>query len=257
MTPNPSRIRAALLAGMALVACAGPAMAADDDAETTAAKQRIAAGLEGIEPRHVEKSVIPGLYKVQKGTIVGYVSGDGRYLFQGELIDMTTDVNLTAEARNKVRLEMLADVDESQYISFSPDDVKYSITVFTDIDCTYCRRLHSQIDEYLAQGIEVNYLLWPRSDKGTEGWARAEKVYCAPDRNSALTAAKLDRTFPTETCDASAVDEQFALGVKLGINGTPALIFPDGELLQSYVPPAELRQYLDAVQLHAGVPQTD
>ena len=248
MTPSFSRIRATIVAGMALAMSAGIAIAADDDAETVAAKQRIAAGLEGIEPRHVEKSVIPGLYKVQKGTIVGYVSGDGRYLFQGELIDMVTDENLTATARNSVRLEMLADVDKAQYISFSPDEVRHSITVFTDLDCTYCRRLHSQIDEYLAQGIEVNYLLWPRSEKGTEGWARAQNVYCAADRNSALTAAKLDRTFPTQACDASAVDEQFALGVKMGVNGTPALVFDDGELLQSYVPASDLRAYLDQRQ---------
>ena len=98
MTPKFSRIRAVLVAGMALALSAGIAIAADDDAETAAAKQRIAGGLEGIEPRHVEKSVIPGLYKVQKGTIVGYVSADGRYLFQGELIDMVTDENLTATA---------------------------------------------------------------------------------------------------------------------------------------------------------------
>ncbi|MDX1508195.1 MAG: DsbC family protein, partial [Woeseiaceae bacterium] len=217
MTPTLPRLCAALVAGTLLALGAGIAIAADDDAETAAAKQRIAAGLEGIEPRHIEKSPVPGLYKVQKGTIVGYVSADGRYLFQGELIDMTTDVNLTAQARNQVRLDMLADVDESQYIRFSPDDVRHSITVFTDLDCTYCRRLHSQIDEYLAQGIEVKYLLWPRSDQGSEGWARAEKVFCAPDRNSALTAAKRDQSFATEACDASAVSEQFALGVKMGV----------------------------------------
>lgn len=245
MTPTFSRFRAVIVAGAALVLSAGLAIAADDDAETSAAKQRIANGLEGIEPRHVEKSPIPGLYKVQKGTIVGYVSGDGRYLFQGELIDLVTDENLTATARNNVRLDMLAEVSEAEYISFSPDNVKHSITVFTDLDCTYCRRLHSQIDEYLAQGIEVNYLLWPRSEKGTEGWKRAENVYCAEDRKSALTAAKLDRSFPTESCDASAVGDQFALGMKLGINGTPALVFDDGEMIQSYVPAAELRAYLD------------
>ena len=244
MTSFSFRIRAACVSGIALLLSAGFAVAADD-ADVDAAKLRIAEVLEGIEPRHVEASVLPGFYKVQKGTVVGYVSEDGRFLLQGDLIDMDSNVNLTDRARNDMRIEMLADIDGAEFIQFSPQDVKYSVTVFTDIDCTYCRRLHSQIDEYLEAGIQVNYLLWPRSQQGSPGWARTQRVYCSPDRNSALTAAKQDLDFPTEACNSEAVVDQFELGVRMGVRGTPAIVFDDGELLQSYVPAVELLKYLD------------
>ena len=89
----------------------------------------------------------------------------------------------------------MATVADDQTILFTPEEVKYSVSVFTDVDCTYCRRLHSQIDEYLAHGIEVRYLLYPRNGPASRAWSTAEDVWCASDRNDALTMAKLDREF--------------------------------------------------------------
>jgi thiol:disulfide interchange protein DsbC len=132
-----------------------------------------------IEPQHVTPSPVSGWYTVSKGAIVAYISADGRYLLQGDLIDLELQTNLSEEARNESRIEMMSAVPRESMIIFSPEEVRFSVSIFTDIDCTYCRRLHSQIGEYLAQGIEVKYLLYPRSGPASDSWVKAEQV-CAP-----------------------------------------------------------------------------
>ncbi len=128
---------------------------------------------------------------------------------------------------------------------FSPVEVKHTVTVFTDIDCTYCRRLHSQIDDYLAHGIQVRYLLYPRNGPASRAWNTSEEVWCSNDRGNALTLAKLDKDFPTASCDASTVQEHYAIGRDVGLSGTPAIVLEDGTLIGGYLPPDQLKARLE------------
>jgi thiol:disulfide interchange protein DsbC len=219
----------------------------DDAAELQQVREKVADAFEEIKPEHVESSPVDGWYTIRKGAIVAYISADGRYLLQGDLIDLDQEVNLSEQTRNASRIEMLAELSDTDFIVFKPETVRYSVSVFTDIDCTYCRRLHSQIDEYLAQGIEVRYLLYPRSGPGTTSWKKSEEVWCAADRNEALTLAKLDRKFETRSCDASIVDTHFAIGQDIGLRGTPAIVLEDGSLVSGYLPPLQLTEALAAI----------
>lgn len=224
------------------------ATAGDDAAKLEEVRSKVSEAFNEIEPEHVQPSPVDGWYTIRKGAIIAYISSDGRYLLQGDLIDMDAEVNLTEQSRNEARLEMLSSIPEETMIVFSPDEPKYSIAVFTDIDCTYCRRLHSQIEEYLAQGIEIRYLLYPRNGPDTPSWEKAEEVWCSNDRNNALTLAKLDQEFQTESCDASTVQTHFALGQDVGLRGTPAIVLEDGTLVSGYLPPLELTQALASTQ---------
>jgi thiol:disulfide interchange protein DsbC len=197
-----------------------------------------------IEPQHVTASPVPGWYTVNKGAIVAYISADGRYLLQGDLIDLDAQANLSEERRNSARKEMMSSIPRESMIIFSPDKVRFSVSVFTDIDCAYCRRLHSQISDYLAQGIEVKYLLYPRAGPASSSWVKAEQVWCADDRNQALTLAKLDKDFATHSCDSSIVSRDYALGQDVGLRGTPAIVLEDGTLLSGYLPPEQLAEAL-------------
>jgi thiol:disulfide interchange protein DsbC len=240
--------RCVLLTVAALVA-AWPVLApAEDDTadELERVREKAVATFNEVKAEDVRPSPVPGWYTVRKGTIVAYMSGDGRYLLQGELIDIDNEINLTEETRNEARLAMLATLSDANTIVFSPEEVKYSVSVFTDVDCTYCRRFHSEIDGYLAQGIEVRYLLYPRNGPESESWATAERVWCAADRNEALTLAKLDRPFESRECDASIVHDHYALGQDVGLRGTPALVLDDGTLISGYVPPVELSERMAA-----------
>jgi len=233
--------------GIALVAAlliAQP-LFADSDSEELAAVQATVAGLfSEIQPEHVFRSPIDGWYTVRKGAVVAYISADGRYLLQGDLIDLEQQVNLSEHTRNEARIQMMTAVPDGKMIVFSPEEVKYTVSVFTDIDCTYCRRLHSQIDDYLAHGIEVRYLLYPRSGPATLSWSKAEQVWCADDRNQALTLAKLDESFATASCDASVIATHYAMGQDVGLRGTPAIVLQDGTLVSGYLPPDQLAETL-------------
>ncbi|HSD68386.1 MAG TPA: DsbC family protein [Woeseiaceae bacterium] len=218
--------------------------AAGDELETV--RELVSDRFAEIEPQHVNPSPVPGWYTVSKGAIVAYISADGRYLLQGDLIDLEMQTNLSEEARNESRIEMMSAVPRESMIIFSPEEVRFSVSVFTDIDCTYCRRLHSQIGEYLAQGIEVKYLLYPRNGPASDSWVKAEQVWCADDRNEALTLAKLDKAFETHSCDSSVVSRQYAIGQDVGLRGTPAIVLEDGSLISGYLPAPQLAEALAA-----------
>ncbi|MBT8103983.1 MAG: DsbC family protein [Gammaproteobacteria bacterium] len=218
---------------------------ADDDAALNEVRAKMTAMFESVDAENINSSPVDGWYTIQQGPIVAYVSGDGRYLLQGDLIDLDTQVNLTEISRNNSRRELVAAMDDDHAILFSPSDVKYSITVFTDVDCTYCRKLHSEINEYLDKGIEVRYLLYPRNGPASKAWTTSENVWCADNRNQALTAAKLGRGFESSECDASVVGDHYGLGRNIGLSGTPAIVLEDGTLIGGYVPPAALSMRLE------------
>tara|TARA_B100001057_G_scaffold494162_1_gene590156 strand:- start:1874 stop:2623 length:750 start_codon:yes stop_codon:yes gene_type:complete len=193
-----------------------------------------------LDEDDINLSPVEGWYTLKKGMVIAYISEDGRYLFQGNLIDLDNQMNLTELTRSRSRQILLSSVKEDQFITFSPNEVKHSVVVFTDIDCIYCRRLHSQIDDYLSAGIEIRYLLYPRNGPSSNSWNISEAIWCAFDRNDALTAAKLDKTFASSDCNVSAISNQYTLGQSVGLTGTPAMVFESGSLVNGYLPPDEL-----------------
>lgn len=225
------------------------AVIAEDAVELEQVRQKVSEMFDLIEPKNVKPSPVDGWYIVQKGSIVAYISGDGRYLLQGDLIDLDQQINLSEISRNDARRDLMAAVEDNETIRFSPAKVKYRVSVFTDVECTYCRRLHNQIDEYLAHGIEVRYLLYPRNGPASRAWSTSEDVWCASDRNSALTKAKLDQEFPSATCDSTAVQSHYVLGRDVGLSGTPAIVLDDGTLISGYLPPDQLKARLDQMGL--------
>lgn len=225
---------------LALAFVASPAPAAAADAELERVREKVSARFDEIEPQHVVPSPIDGWYTVRKGAIVAYISADGRYLLQGDMIDLDRQANLTEEARNGARREMMATVPDDDTIVFAPEEVKHTVSVFTDVDCTYCRRLHREIDDYNAKGIAVRYLLYPRNGPSSPSWAKAERVWCAADRNEALTLAKRDEKFESQSCDTPMVSKHYAMGQDVGLRGTPAIVLEDGTLLSGYLPPDRL-----------------
>jgi len=244
-------IRALAAAVTIMLAAPVFAQTADADAELTQVRQKVNAMFSAISPEDINPSPIDGWYTIHRGSIVAYVSADARYLLQGDLIDVVENVNLSELVRNDSRRELMSGVSDEEVITFSPADVKYSISVFTDVDCTYCRRLHSQIDEYLAYGIEVRYLMYPRNGPSSPAWTTAEEVWCSEDRNDALTAAKQDRKFASKNCDASVVDHQYNLGQEIGLTGTPAIVLDDGSMISGYLPPDQLKARLDVLAAEA------
>jgi thiol:disulfide interchange protein DsbC len=210
-------------------------------------KEELAGKLNGIEANDISESPVQGLYQVAVGANVAYVTTDGKYIFRGDIYDADSSANITEETRSRARVSMLRSVDPKSMIVFSPKDgnVKHTVTIFTDIDCGYCRQFHREIDKVTAMGIEVHYLFFPRTGPDTESWAKADHVWCAADHNSALTKAKLGGEIPDASCGNTPVESHWSLGKRIGVRGTPAVFSESGELLGGYLPPATLAKALD------------
>ena len=203
----------------------------------------------GSKLEDLRPSPIPGLYEFTQGADVSYLTADGKYFLDGNLYDMDSRENLTEELRSRARLAMISAVPESQMVIFSPKNPLYTITVFTDVDCAYCRKLHSQIDELNRLGVRVRYMFYPRTGPNTESWKKAEVVWCSANRNEAFTRAKSGAQLDmTKTCVATPVAREYALGQSIGVRGTPTIVTERGDYLAGYMPPHELVQQLKDLQ---------
>ena len=193
----------------------------------------------GAEITSIKPSPIPGYREVAINGRIVYVSADGKYLVQGSLIELSSRDNLTAASEAVIRRADLDAVPRDRRIIFSPPNPKFRITVFTDIDCGYCRKMHTQIAEYNKAGISVEYLFFPRSGPNTDSFTKAISVWCSSDRRKALTDAKADRPVPRKTC-ANPIAMDYELGRRIGVDGTPAIYAADGTQIGGYVAPAEM-----------------
>jgi thiol:disulfide interchange protein DsbC len=210
-------------------------------------KEELASRLNGVAVEDISESPISGIYEIAVGANVAYVTKDGRYIIRGDIYDADSSSNVSEETRARARAAMLGSVDPESMIVFKPasGDVKHTITIFTDIDCGYCRQFHREIDKVTALGIEVHYLFYPRTGPNTESWTKADQVWCAPNHNAALTRAKLGGEIPKESGCNTPVESHFDLGQRIGVRGTPAIFSEAGELIGGYLPPATLAKVLD------------
>lgn len=268
-----TRILIALLGAISLSACAAPPSEQADEArsptETAAADKGAVTGsapkvaantpdaraIEAVRQLNAQVAVdsvraapLPGFREVIVQGQVVYVSDDGRYLFlpglQGALYDVREKQNLSEKTLSAMRRELLRTIPLSERIVFAPPNPRHTVAIFTDVECGYCRKFHSQIAEYNRLGIAVQYLAFPRMGIGSEDYRKMVAVWCSPDRRKALTDAKSDRTVPTKDCK-NTVTMQYDVGQRAGLTGTPMIIAEDGTTLGGYLPPKELREALD------------
>lgn len=217
------------------------AKAADEAAKINKALEAL---LPGKKPDSVTASAIPGVYEVSYGATVLYMTQDGRYLIRGDVIDVAQEENLTELRRSQARLKVMSGISENSMIVFAPKQVKHTITVFTDIDCGYCRKMHGEMAQLNKYGIKVRYLAYPRTGIDSPSYAKAVSVWCAKDRNAALTHAKADEDVPQKTC-ANPVQQHMQAAKQVGVSGTPTLALEDGSLVPGYVPAERLIEMLD------------
>ncbi|MCP5150291.1 MAG: DsbC family protein [Ectothiorhodospiraceae bacterium] len=225
-----------------LVSLAHPTMGAD----TETVRQRLVERLGGSGVESIQPAPVPGLYQVGVGGRILYVSEDARYVLSGRLIDLETRADLTEEALTRQRMTVLGQLDEEKMIVFEPTvPVRHTITTFTDIDCGYCRRMHSEIEALGKAGIRVRYMFYPRAGIPSDSFDKAVSVWCADDRQSALTAAKAGQTPPKRECD-NPIREHMSLARAFDLSGTPMTITDTGEKIGGYMPPDALAKRLDA-----------
>lgn len=217
------------------------AMAADAD-------KAIRDALQSIQPdmpiEAISESPMPGVYQVQiKGGRQLYASADGQFVIQGYMFQFKDGqaINLTDEAQSRAVAQAIAAVPTSEMVVFAPKNPKTHITVFTDTDCVYCQKLHSEVPELNRLGVEVRYMAFPRQGLASHGGTTLTSVWCAKDQQAAMNKAKTRQEVPAATCD-SPVAKQYELGQMIGVQGTPAIVLADGQIIPGYQPAPQLAE---------------
>ena len=179
------------------------------------------------------KSPLPGYYEGVIDGQVAYASADGRYLLRGSVEDVEHEVSLSELSMSARRNVLLAELGTSERLSFEPANPQFRVTVFTDVDCPYCRRLHSKIDEYNALGIAIDYVFFPLSiHPGAD--RKSVAIWCSDDRQLAYSAALAGKDPGTSSC-SNPLSKMREAGIGMGVVQTPTAIAPDGSMIDATV----------------------
>ena len=233
------------LLAMAIAGYAITGYAIAESADRAAIQKSLQSLLPEFKADKISPSPIKGISEVMIGPQLFYVTNDGKYLFQGSLIDIKSRTDISEERRKTARLNAVNAMGDDRMIVFPASKPRHTITVFTDIDCGYCRKLHGEMDKYNAEGITVRYLMFPRAGIDSPSFKKAVTVWCSKDQLDAMTRSKSGENLPNASCD-NPIKEEYELGQLLGVQGTPAIIMEDGAMLPGYVPAARLAKVLEA-----------
>jgi len=211
-------------------------------------EQIIRSSIEKILPKgsqieSIQKSSITGLYAVYYGELEPiYVTEDGSFFIYGNIFKINKDSisNITDIEIAQRRTLILSNLESIELISFKSSNEEHVVTVFTDVDCGYCRKLHNEIKEYNKLGITINYAAFPRSGLGSDSFMKMVSAWCSENKKLSLTKLKNNKEVDTNFCDKQPVSKHYAIGNKLGVTGTPAIFASDGRLFPGYLSPEDL-----------------
>ena len=196
--------------------------------------QNLSEQLPGFQFTEISESTITGLYEVIADGQIYYVNKTAQYLIDGSLIRLSDRTNLTDSRLGKIHMGLIDAMDEKDMLIYEPETPSdRSITVFTDISCGYCRRLHAELDTLLDDGVRVRYLLFPRAGLGSQGHKDLVSVWCADNPQEAMTNAKAGGKIEPLTCD-NPVEKHVALAESIGLRGTPLIYTDSGEKVPGY-----------------------
>lgn len=198
-------------------------------------KQKVQQNFPQITINEIKPS-IAGLYEVTTGSMVLYASGDGRYLFLGEILDMDDEKkNVTENARKSRREEVLKKIPSNFFISYKAQNEKYRIVIFTDPTCGYCKKLHYEINKLNSLGVTVNYMAFPRGAVDTKPYDLTKKVWCSSNKRQAMEQAMEDKATGSSTCNTSIIERSLEIGKDISVNATPTILLEDGTMIPGYM----------------------
>lgn len=221
------------------------AMAAEEHGELDAVKaaaQQMMGARANISD--IKLSPMEGVYQITVNKRNVYASQVGKHLLLGDVYDLERDISLTDELKQSRAMEMMAEMPEAEMIVFGDDSAKRTITVYTDVDCGYCQKLHRTVPALLAGGVKVRYVWYPRAGVGSSSYKKAVSVWCADDQQLAMDNAKIKREFTDKTCDPNPVAAQYKTGELVGVRGTPTIVVDDGTIIGGYLPAEKMLKRL-------------
>ncbi|OGI37586.1 MAG: hypothetical protein A2140_07665 [Candidatus Muproteobacteria bacterium RBG_16_62_13] len=236
-----------VLSLMGCLLMSGQSLAADD---YSSLRKKLASQFPALAKATIKPTPSPWLVQVEFGSDIAYATKDGKFLLLGELINVESRANLTKleqerlqSSENKQIAAIMAGLKDDTMIVMGPRQAKVTMTVFTDVDCTYCARFHLDVPELNRNGVRVRYLLYPRAGVGSDSYRKAVAAWCAPDRVKAIGMAKAGQPIDMKTC-ANPVDDHMRLAEQLGVSGTPTIFLDNGRRIGGYLPARQMLVYI-------------
>ncbi len=232
-------------------------------------KQQVISQLKKARPdldfSNVRPSPIPGLYQVALQGDTVFVSADGSFLIAGDMYQVMDGhmVNLQERERQEAeaafapeRAKMLDAVAKEDMVIYPAiGETKHHVYVFTDIDCGFCRKLHRQLPEMQAQGIEVRYLAFPRAGISSASAQKLVTTWCGDNPQDLMTRFKKGEKVAISPCKDNPIADQWMLGQQVGVRGTPAVILPHGTMIPGAVGTLQLLGALEEEQTRMAKPK--
>ncbi len=237
------KIKAVKLYGVLVAVCTmiGAPQLVAETMSVEQATQYLSQSFPNAEIKRFKPAPMPGFYEAMINGTVYYLSENGTFMFAGTVYNLRTQTNLTEQTYSEMRLNLLNRINAENTISYAPNSYQYTVNVFSDVDCPYCQKFHSQLSEVNALGIRVNYILTPY--RGERAYRNAVNVWCAKDRRAALDRAKQGLAVAAKECK-HPLEDNLQLAELAGVRGTPAFLLPNGHLLNGYRQPHELLKEL-------------
>ncbi|SFV64091.1 Thiol:disulfide interchange protein DsbC [hydrothermal vent metagenome] len=198
-----------------------------------------------IKKEDIKKTPIKNISQILDGSNILYISNDGQFLIQGQMIDLKNGINLTQKTKKSISKNILKDPSVKEGILFKAKNEKYRINVFTDVDCPYCRKLHSGMKEMNNLGISVNYLAFPRAGINSNSYWKEVSIWCAKDKKQAMNTSKQRKPIKSIKCENHPIKKHFQLVKQLGVNGTPSIFLKNGANISGYLPPKKLLKEIE------------
>jgi thiol:disulfide interchange protein DsbC len=233
-------LRILLVIASSLFFLAAPAFA---DTDLQAIKIALTKALPDVSISEIKPSPIAGVYEVVADLQVIYVTADGKFLLMGDLVDLGTRSNLSAVKRSGLIKHAVDAIGEENMVVMGPANAKHTITVFTDVDCPYCAKLHLEVPQLVKGGVKVRYLLYPRAGVGSDTYNRSVAAWCSKEPAKAIGTLKAGGKIEMKTC-ANPVKQHYELGQTLRISGTPTIVLDNGKIVPGYAPAANLLSML-------------
>ncbi|MDO6461391.1 DsbC family protein [Granulosicoccaceae sp. 1_MG-2023] len=221
---------------------AGQAMAAEGDAEKLRAA--LSEKMPKLEITEIAETPVPGVLELLSGGDIFYLTPDARYMIDGNLLDLENEINLTARRKGSAHMSLINAVGSDKMVVYPAEgETKRVMTVFTDTTCPYCAKLHKELGELRAGGVEVRYLLYPRAGMGSPAYEELQSVWCADDPRAAMDAINHGETIESRQCD-NPIAEHIALAREVGLRGTPLVYLDSGDIISGYRPAAQILSIL-------------
>lgn len=233
---NRKTVISSIVVVLMLVSTATLAKDTPEIAKVRANMMKMMPGAENVE---IVKSPVENVYRIKVRGQYVYVLTKGDFVLIGDMFDTKKQVNLGDQVAAEAIAKRLKDVPVDKMIVFGPKNPKRYITVFTDIDCGYCRKLHNEVPELVKAGIQVRYMAFPRAGVGSNSFDKYVSVWCAKDPLKAMTNAK-NGIDPEPALCKNPISETYKIGQEVGVSGTPTIVYDDGAVRPGYIPYKDL-----------------